>query len=967
MSRPFPLSVVCVCLFSGLLPGRVVGVDDAQFSAVEHTRQTIYHSPQTPGFTSWVGAWTMPDGSLMVCFTQATGPLKGRPQAPPEVRRKLTWPPAGRPGYDMTGLDLRNVHLRSTDGGKTWAQVSADPFKTCMNGITGEAQTALPDGTIVRGVFGSYLPYNPELPKTGYLERSTDGSRTWGEPEVLLPELKYAVWPKRFRVLRDGRLIVLGGVAPFPANSRTRTGYSRLIEPLLMVSSDQGRSWEGLIPVVPMEHRRNWGGEEFDAAELANGDLLCVFRRIDPSSGRSVRWQGLLKKTADSWVPAEVRPAPFPHSGHPDVLATREGPVLHLATTGIDWTTDAGRTWKKFRLPGTRYYPRAVQTEDGRILVFAHVGGDDAYGKTDQSIVMDAFRLVKQKTPPEQPVGNTNHTEILTITRHPPTKLSPLRNQNTSSLSVSSTGVVAAYYGYDGAPKFFRTSTDGGLTWGPEHPSPPEMGGGQASGTLRKGGSIRPVGMGQPIDGEPGWYLVDLVHFTDDFSAHVIKPARIYMPGAITKRVEGRSYVWYWPNFHSSIETLIGGDLIAVMYGLFEGDAVGSDRGCRVIVVRSNDQGQTWRYQGTVSNEHQDPNPELPGMFAGFTESSIAQLVGGKLLCMLRSQGSHLPSEYRPLYVSWSEDLGKTWTTPVPTQPHLMNILPTLVTLDNGVVAAVYGRPGVHVAFSTDDGHSWSNRISFSHLKVGMVTGQVDGRQVAPHRLAVVGGIDRGTWLFPISVERQRVSPAQTTLSGRVLDDRGKAVAGAQVQRSPNRYTADTWNIVPADRGLPGYYHESFFDNKMMPDTPRLGYRAIRPENESATVTTDRAGRFRFTDVKLGEWVLTVESDGFAPQHRRVHHLPNAKPHEFQLEPGRGVRGRIVDPQGRPVAAACVVLGLFHCHTDERGRFAWSLTKPVPTEVPVKVYKRYSRRYTVLQRVMSLVEIERQPIILKLK
>src|SRR5713101_8036699 len=109
------------------LPGVQAGGD--QFTAVEHKRQTIYHSPQKPGFTCWLGAWTMPDGSLMISFTQATGPLKGRPQAPKEVREKLTWPPPGAPGYDMTGLDMSNVHLRSKDQGKTWRQVSADPFK----------------------------------------------------------------------------------------------------------------------------------------------------------------------------------------------------------------------------------------------------------------------------------------------------------------------------------------------------------------------------------------------------------------------------------------------------------------------------------------------------------------------------------------------------------------------------------------------------------------------------------------------------------------------------------------------------------------------------------------------------------------------------------------------------------------------------------------------------------------------
>lgn len=58
---------------------------DENFKVVEYEQRAIYHSPQTPGFTSWAGAWTMPDHSLMVCFTQATGPVEGRPRAPKEV------------------------------------------------------------------------------------------------------------------------------------------------------------------------------------------------------------------------------------------------------------------------------------------------------------------------------------------------------------------------------------------------------------------------------------------------------------------------------------------------------------------------------------------------------------------------------------------------------------------------------------------------------------------------------------------------------------------------------------------------------------------------------------------------------------------------------------------------------------------------------------------------------------------
>jgi hypothetical protein len=387
MSRRSRSIAVWSLLITAFAAGPVLRASADEFIAVEHRRDTIYRSPQKPGFTSWVGAWTMPGGSLMVCFTQATGPIMGRPQATKKVQKQLNWPPPGAPGYDMTGLDLKNVHLRSSDGGKTWKQASADAFKSCMNGVSGEAQTALPDGTVVRGVWGFYLPCDKDLPKTGYLQRSTDGTKTWGKPEMLLDPKNYSAWPKRIRMLRDGRLIVLMGVANVPAGSHTRDEFGKQVEPMLIVSSDKGKTWKGPISAVPTEQRGGWT-EEFDVAELDNGDLLCVFRRESDTR----RWQGLLKKTDDTWVAQKASASILPHSGHPELLATREGPILHVATTGIHWTTDAGKTWQLL-VKGSAYYPRSVQAADGRIFVFGHIGGDDAYGKVDQSIVMDSFRL----------------------------------------------------------------------------------------------------------------------------------------------------------------------------------------------------------------------------------------------------------------------------------------------------------------------------------------------------------------------------------------------------------------------------------------------------------------------------------------------------------------------------------------------------------------------------------------------
>jgi len=142
---------------------------------------------------------------------------------------------------------------------------------------------------------------------------------------------------------------------------------------------------------------------EWDAAELSNGDLLCVVRRYAPGGGgRQVRWQGHMRRDGNRWTLAEYGPSPLPHSGHPELRTTREGIVLHIATTGVDWTADAGKSWRPLAFPGmerryaSRYYPDSFQLDDGRIFVFSHNGWDNAYGEFDQSIVMDAFRLTRE-------------------------------------------------------------------------------------------------------------------------------------------------------------------------------------------------------------------------------------------------------------------------------------------------------------------------------------------------------------------------------------------------------------------------------------------------------------------------------------------------------------------------------------------------------------------------------------------
>ncbi|MEO7300794.1 MAG: Calx-beta domain-containing protein [Verrucomicrobiota bacterium] len=382
---PGIFSSLCAAWFAVTAP--LAGA--ATWIADNYSRQTIYHSPQTPGYTSWVGAWVMPDGSLMAMCHQPTGPIVGRTNA----------------NYDYSGLQLANIYLRSTNGGANWSKVGEDLFSSFSDRpVWGGSHCALTNGGIIRAVDGSQLPSNA-VPRTIYFQRSMDQGQTWGPPEIPPEPLRplqytnyigdFADYLGRVRRVSDGRLLATG-VKRYNPSTATRL----LGEPVLMFSSNDGVTWNPQTITLSGIQTNYAAWNEWDTAELPSGDFLGVFRRNNPTnSSQQVRYQGRFHKTGSTWILDQYGPAPFPHSGHPELLATREGPILHIATTGIHWTDDGGATWNVLNITGvpsysSRYYPRSIQTSDGTIYVFGHVGSDDYYGRTDQSVTMDRFRLV---------------------------------------------------------------------------------------------------------------------------------------------------------------------------------------------------------------------------------------------------------------------------------------------------------------------------------------------------------------------------------------------------------------------------------------------------------------------------------------------------------------------------------------------------------------------------------------------
>ena len=59
---------------------------------------------------------------------------------------------------------------------------------------------------------------------------------------------------------------------------------------------------------------------------------------------------------------------------------------------------------------------------------------------------------------------------------------------------------------------------------------------------------------------------------------------------------------------------------------------------------------------------------------------------------------------------------------------------------------------------------------------------------------------------------------------------------------------------------------------------------------------------------------LTVQVAGYQPAMREISAEPDAPPVEFRLAPGRMLRGRVVDPQGRPIPGANVVIPSYGKH-----------------------------------------------------
>jgi photosystem II stability/assembly factor-like uncharacterized protein len=131
-----------------------------------------YGSPQAP----WVGIYESSDGGEHWTFNAALGHVA--------ANKVYVHPSATNTVY----VGYQGGAARSTDGGKTWTKICP---KQCQRRVRLAIDPTDPETVYVATARGSFVPtvYGSTEPERGFLFKSTDGGRTWHQlsPGPLMP------------------------------------------------------------------------------------------------------------------------------------------------------------------------------------------------------------------------------------------------------------------------------------------------------------------------------------------------------------------------------------------------------------------------------------------------------------------------------------------------------------------------------------------------------------------------------------------------------------------------------------------------------------------------------------------------------------------------------------------------------------------------------------------------------------
>lgn len=127
-----------------------------------------------------------------------------------------------------------------------------------------------------------------------------------------------------------------------------------------------------------------------------------------------------------------------------------------------------------------------------------------------------------------------------------------------------------------------------------------------------------------------------------------------------------------------------------------------------VPFLHSTDQGRTWDLLSEIPYQPDANADKFADQREGFTEPEFAFLPDRSILCLTRTTDG---KGVGPLYTARSTDNGKTWSKPSVFDD--FGVWPVLLTLDNGITLASYGRPGLYVrATRHPAGKSWGDKAT---------------------------------------------------------------------------------------------------------------------------------------------------------------------------------------------------------------------------------------------------------------
>ena len=264
-------------------------------------------------------------------------------------------------------------------------------------------------------------------------------------------------------------------------------------------------------------------------------------------------------------------------------------------------------------------------------------------------------------------------------------------------------------------------SKDGGQTWRRHR----EFGFPLSDATRRRRGSITTLTDGTVLvvgrythrhERDPNVYVAEVYRSRNHFAGYTgPKRALIHIPQVAAGTDEYGMPV-SGPFLEQTIIELPNGDLVACMWGWFEGDQTPSGypdrwekwqlKKCRTLLIRSQDRGDTWHYVATIAA---DPDPGLEG----FRLPSLGLLPNGQLLCLMRNGDGDTP-----LWLSRSGGDYSQWEQP--RQLAAGAVHGQLLVLSDGTVLLVYGKP-LYVMASNDGGKTWDTK---HQMNIGTRTGQ---------------------------------------------------------------------------------------------------------------------------------------------------------------------------------------------------------------------------------------------------